>query len=90
MKKIYNRVKKHTIGRVSKSDIPKTLKNLIKILENEISRGNFNIKEQTPTGYQEGFVYYRKRNYFVIYNPKNDKIIKYFSEKGYRKYVKLI
>lgn len=90
MKKIHNKVKKHALGKLYKSNLHKTPKNLLEILKGEISKGNFNIKKQTTEGYQEGFVYYKKRNYFLVYNSNDNKIIRILSEKGYNRYIRLI
>jgi len=85
MERIHNKSKKHS-SRKLKRDYTKNSKNLFKILAEEISKGNFRLKGQTAEGYKEGFVYYKKRNYFIVYDPANDRVMKFLTERGYNKY----
>ena len=64
MKKIHSKVRRHALGRLSKSNISKTPKNLIEKLTDEILRGKLRRVELTPEGNKKGFIYYKKNNYF--------------------------
>ena len=90
MKRNNTKIRKYSPKKSTNRYNSKIPKNLLTILKNEISQGNFRIKTQPTDSIQEGFVYYKKRNYFIVYDVKNNRITTILSEEGYNRYKKHI